>query len=100
MLYNLSTAKSFEWDELKNAINIQKHGVDFEEAQQVFLDSEHLIFEDLAHSSVESRYFCIGEVDGVVLTVRFTYRGEAIRIIGAGYWRKGKKLYEKKRRLY
>ena len=27
--------------------------------------------------------------------VRFTYRGETIRIIGAGYWRKGRRLYEK-----
>jgi hypothetical protein len=28
------------------------------------------------------------------LTVRFTYRSGVIRIIGAGYWRKGKKIYE------
>jgi len=28
------------------------------------------------------------------LTVRFTYRGSVIRIIGAGYWRKGRKIYE------
>ena len=33
---------------------------------------------------------------GGILTVRFTYRGETIRIIGAGYWRKGKKIYEEK----
>ncbi|MFH1066848.1 MAG: BrnT family toxin, partial [bacterium] len=34
-----------------------------------------------------------------VLTVRFTWRDEILRIIGAGYWRKGKKLYEKENTL-
>jgi uncharacterized protein len=29
------------------------------------------------------------------MTVRFTYRDDVIRIIGAGYWRKGKSIYEK-----
>lgn len=29
-----------------------------------------------------------------IVTVRFTQRGDAIRMIGAGYWRKGKKAYE------
>jgi len=35
-----------------------------------------------------------GKVDDEIMTVRFTYRAEKIRIIGAGYWRKGKKIYE------
>jgi uncharacterized protein len=42
----------------------------------------------------ERRYFCIGKVDGEVLTVRFTWRRGKIRIFGAGYWRKGKQVYE------
>jgi hypothetical protein len=29
------------------------------------------------------------------MTVRFTYRAGVIRIFGAGYWRKGKKIYER-----
>lgn len=33
-------------------------------------------------------------VGGGVLMVRFTYREEVIRIIGAGYWRKGKAIFE------
>lgn len=37
---------------------------------------------------------CLGAVNGVVMTVRFTMRGEVIRIFGAAYWRKGKKDYE------
>ena len=53
-----------------------------------------MIAEDLGHSSNEQRYFCFGFVDGGVMTVRFTYRGGRIRIIGAGYWRKGRTIYE------
>lgn len=85
---------SFEWDERKDRSNIEKHGVPFEMAQLAFLDRNRVIAEDLSHSVGERRYFCFGEVGGAVLTVRFTYRRGKIRIIGAGYWRKGKKVYE------
>jgi len=37
---------------------------------------------------------CFGWVASGVLSVRFTYREGRIRIFGAGYWRKGKRLYE------
>jgi hypothetical protein len=33
-------------------------------------------------------------VKGAVMTVRFTWRSRKIRIFGAGYWRKGKAIYE------
>ena len=72
----------------------KKHGVDFFSAQLAFLDPNRVVAEDLAHSFTEKRYFCFGEVKGEILTVRFTYRDQVIRIIGAGYWRKGKKVYE------
>lgn len=84
----------FEWDENKNSINKEKHNVSFERAQHAFEDSSRIIAEDLNHSTNEKRYFCLGEVDGGILTVRFTYRENIIRIFGAGYWRKGKKTYE------
>jgi uncharacterized DUF497 family protein len=87
---------SFEWDESKNQANQRKHGVSFFEAQHAFLDKNRVIAEDLSHSSKEQRYYCFGldEIGNGVLTVRFTYRLGRIRIIGAGYWRKGKKIYE------
>jgi len=84
----------FEWDEAKDRANRAKHGVGFEDAQRAFLDRCRVIAEDLSHSSSEQRYFCFGEVDGDVMTVRFTWRAGRIRIFGAGYWRKGKKIYE------
>ena len=87
---------SFEWDEVKNLANLQKHGVSFYEAQYAFLDKKRVIAEDLSHSSKEKRFYCFGlnEKGNGILTVRFTYRSDGIRIIGAGYWRKGKKIYE------
>ena len=86
---------SFEWDQDKNVENFKKHGVNFETAQYAFIDKKRVIAEDLSHSKAEKRYFCFGKVKGGVLTVRFTYRSNRIRIIGAGFWRKGKNIYEK-----
>jgi uncharacterized DUF497 family protein len=85
---------SFDWDPDKDAENQRKHGVSFAEAQTAFLDSGRIIARDVAHSRTEPRFYCFGRVFDGVLTVRFTYRGSIIRIIGAGYWRGGKKLYE------
>lgn len=84
----------FEWDEAKDGVNRAKHGVSFELAQLAFLDPQRVLAEDLGHSGAEQRYFCFGEVEGGVMTVRFTYRESHIRIFGAGYWRKGRKIYE------
>lgn len=90
----------FEWDQNKNAENQEKHGVAFSLAQYAFVDPHRVIAEDLAHSGGETRYFCFGEVDDGILTVRFTYRGGVIRIIGAGYWRKGKAIYEHENKIH
>jgi uncharacterized DUF497 family protein len=49
---------------------------------------------NVKHSGEEERFYCIGKIDKGILTVRFTYRKDIIRIIGAGFWRKGKKVYE------
>jgi uncharacterized protein len=87
---------NFEWDEAKNLDNQRKHGVSFYDAQHAFLDKKRVIAEDLNHSEEETRYYCFGlnrEGTGI-LTVRFTYRTGKIRIIGAGYWRKGRNIYE------
>jgi uncharacterized DUF497 family protein len=85
----------FEWDSAKDKLNQKKHGVSFALAQLAFLDHNRVILEDLEHSADEKRFYCLGKVAGGIMTVRFTYRKNKIRIIGAGYWRKGKKIYEK-----
>ena len=89
---------SFEWDLAKNRQNREKHGVDFRLAQQAFFDPLRVIAEDLDHSEREPRYFCFGRVGDGVMTVRFTWREGRIRIFGAGYWRKGKRIYEQQNR--
>ena len=86
----------FEWDDAKNQLNQKKHGISFIEAQMAFLDESRIVAKDLDHSdSEEQRYFCFGVVNDGIMTVRFTIRNDSIRIIGAGYWRKGKRIYEK-----
>jgi len=90
---------SFEWDAKKNLENIKKHKVDFQIAQYAFIDPKRVIAEDLTHSKSEKRYYCFGKVKGGVLTVRFTYRNNHIRIIGAGFWGKGKDIYEKQNKI-
>jgi hypothetical protein len=62
-------------------------------AQYAFADPKRVIAEDVDHSQHEKRYFCFGKVGEGVITVRFTFRGNTVRIIGAGHWRKGRKIY-------
>ena len=90
----------FDWDTDKNAENQQKHGVSFTLAQYAFADPQRVIAKDITHSQTEERFYCFGEVGGGVLTVRFTYRASVIRIIGAGYWRKGKAIYERENKIH
>jgi len=89
----------FVWDDNKDLENQSKHGVPFAAAQYAFADSKRIIAEDSTHSENEQRYYCFGVIDGGVLTVRFTWRDGLIRIFGAGYWRKGKAIYEKENKL-
>jgi hypothetical protein len=63
----------FEWDDSKDRSNQRKHGISFFLAQFAFLDERRVILEDLDHSDDEKRYYCLGNVAGGILTVRFTY---------------------------
>jgi uncharacterized DUF497 family protein len=90
----------FEWDTAKDLENRAKHGVSFAVAQYAFADPCRVLAVDTRHGERETRYFCFGRVGGGVLTVRFTYRGGVVRIFGAGYWRKGKRIYEEENRVH
>ena len=90
----------FEWDPDKDSANRNKHGVSFHRAQHAFADPRRIIAKDLTHSQSEDRFYCFGEVDSGILTVRFAYRASVIRIIGAGYWRKGKAIYERENQIH
>lgn len=90
----------FDWDLHKDQENQKKHGVPFAKAQLAFADPRRVIAEDVSHSSGEKRFYCFGEVERGILTVRFTYRDDVIRIFGAGYWRKGKRIYERENQIH
>jgi uncharacterized DUF497 family protein len=83
-----------------NRENQLRHGVSFTMAQFAFADPRRVIALDTSHSTDEERYFCFGEMAGGILTVRFTYRSNVIRIFGAGYWRKGKRIYERENQVH
>ena len=72
----------FEWDDEKNAANVKKHGIDFEDAILVFNDENYIEFYDPAHSEEEDRYNIIGLVEDVLFVV-YTERKQRIRIISA-----------------
>lgn len=90
----------FDWDEAKDVENQKKHGISFSLAQQAFRDPKRVVSKDLAHSQDEDRFLCLGCVDKDVMTVRFTFRENVIRIIGAGYWRKGRRFYEEENQIH
>lgn len=90
----------FEWDSAKDELNQRKHGVSFAMAQIAFLDSHRVILEDLEHGDSEKRFYCLGRVSEGIMTVRFTYRNNKIRILGAGYWRKGRRIYERENKIH
>ena len=90
----------FAWDAKKDKRNRQKHGIPFAKAQFAFADARRIIAEGLTHGAREKRFYCFGQVGGGVLTVRFTYRGGVIRTFGAGYWRKGKRIYDRENQVH
>ena len=90
---------SFEWDPEKNSSNVNKHGVSFEKAREVFEDPLHLSLLDERFSSFEERWITMGQAhDGEVLIVAHLYsvehEDERIRIISA------RRTTKKERELY
>jgi uncharacterized DUF497 family protein len=76
----------FEWDDKKNASNIRKHSVSFEEAQTVFFDENAIEFDDPDHSIQEESFILLGLSQSLkVLVVCHCYRSHdlKIRIISA-----------------
>ena len=80
---------SFDWDPAKEKQNLRKHGISFERAAKIFLDSFAISIFDDEHSEDEDRWITIGsESNEVLLVVVHTFRGtdaqsSLIRIISA-----------------
>lgn len=74
----------FEWNPDKATLNLEKHGISFQEAATVFNDPLSVTSPDPDHSIGENRYVIIGiSRFGELLVVAHTDRGEKIRIISA-----------------
>ena len=73
---------ALEWDDQKNEINKEKHGISFLTAAYVFADENRIELYDEAHSVDEDRYAVIGYVEKLLFVV-YTEREEVIRLISA-----------------
>lgn len=82
----------FEWNSTKELANRKKHGVGFQMAAKVFLDPYLIEFEDV-DAAGEPRFNAIGLVDGRMLFVAYTIRGDVVRIISA----RGAEPHEKRK---
>jgi uncharacterized protein len=82
----------FEWDGAKQQANRKKHGLDFRTAAKVFLDPHMIEFDD-RDADDEVRFNAIGLVDGRMLIVSYTMRGDVVRIISA----RGAEPHEKRK---
>jgi uncharacterized DUF497 family protein len=83
----------FEWDPKKALLNLKRHGISFDEASTAFRDPLSQTIEDPLHSENEESFVLIGRtIQGRILVIVHTDRGERIRIISA-------RLATKKERL-
>ncbi|EKD51231.1 MAG: hypothetical protein ACD_62C00303G0002 [uncultured bacterium] len=76
----------FEWDIQKNSINERKHGLNFEEAQEVFEDPFARLIADQDHSLGEDRFVLMGmshRQNTIVVCHCYRRRNKVIRIISA-----------------
>ena len=78
----------FEWDKNKNDSNIEKHGIDFNDAKDIFNDEKRKISPDLRIDYGEDRWITIGKVIDTIMVVVYTIRNDAYRLISARYAKK------------
>jgi len=85
----------YEWDDAKNEINIRKHGIDFDDAKDIF---EHpvLTWPDNREDYGEERWMALGVIKTLAGVVIYTERdGDVVRIISARKATKfERKMYE------
>ena len=83
----------FEFDEKKSVSNLNKHGIDFVTAQELWDDPD--LIEIQATSNTEPRFLFIGRIEYKHWSAAITYRGNIIRIISVRRSRKSEvELYE------
>ena len=90
----MATISGFQWDAKKNQTNLKKHGIDFDDAVEVFSRPHILLRSD---RNKEERWIAVGEAEGRAIAVIFTWRDDEVRIISARHARKNEeRAYRKK----
>jgi uncharacterized protein len=77
---NFPPPVSFEWDERKNQLNREKHGIDFDDATEIFYGP---IFLRGSNRNNEERWIAVGSLEHRLVAVVFTRRSDVIRVISA-----------------
>jgi uncharacterized protein len=83
----------FEWNENKNLINCEKHGLNFEDAELIFT-TKTVIFKDDRKDYGEERFIMLGDLKNRVVVVVYTQRDLVIRIISM------RKANEREKKIY
>jgi len=82
--------RKFEYDEEKSEFNKSKHGIDFIQAQLIWMDPRFLDFIPATYDN-EHRWNAVGKINGLFWTATYTERGDVIRIISVRRSRKHEK---------
>lgn len=92
----LQHCKGFDWDMANINKSWHKHGVTWQECEQVFFHRPILVRDDEKHSQDEQRFYALGRTDqSRRLMLVFTIREDFVRIISArDMSQKEKKIYE------
>jgi len=78
-----TTAHQFEWDETKRFLALEKQGIDFNDAIRIF-DRRPTIHAPSNQSHADEQcWITTGDLDGLMISVVWTYRGGRIQIITA-----------------
>ena len=72
---------SFEFDEMKSRLNKRKHGIDFVQAQALWLDPDRIEFPARKEPTPEARWLLVGMIGGKHWSAVITYRDGRARII-------------------
>jgi uncharacterized protein len=88
----------FEWDEDKNRMNLEKHGIAFENVLSVFANPQAMTLEDRRRNYGEARYMVLCPLEDVLVHVTCAVRGARIRLISARRAsRREKRDYERRK---
>ena len=83
----------FEWDEKKNILNVEKHGIDFNDAYEIF-NNPTFIKVDNRKNYQEKRWIGLGKLKNIIVVIAYTKRKNKVRIISI------RKANKKERQIY